>query len=85
MWFIKLWLRRAFKRSEYQILAGRYRDRTKPSSGRFSRGQVDELLKNIWDHLDSLLPEASWSSTKPLAIARIFIWPLQLALPITHF
>ena len=39
MILIKLWLRWAFQRSAYQILLGRYRDRTKPSSGRFTRGR----------------------------------------------
>jgi hypothetical protein len=66
MWLIKLWLRWAFKRSVYQILAGRYRDRTKPSPGRFTRGQVDELLKSVWAHLDSLLPEANLGQYKTL-------------------
>ena len=66
MWLIKLWLRWAFKRSAYQILAGRYRDRTKPSSGRFTRGQVDELLKSVWACLDSLLPEANLGQYKTL-------------------
>jgi len=66
MWFIKVWLRWAFKRSAYQILAGRNRDRTKPGSGRFTRGQVNELLKSVWDHLDSLLPEANLEQYKTL-------------------
>ena len=66
MWLIKLWLRWAFKRSAYQILVGRYRNRTKPSSGRFTRGQVDELLKNVWAHLDSLLLEANLEQYRTL-------------------
>jgi len=66
MWLIKFWLRWAFKRSAYQILAGRYRDRTKPSSGRFTRGEVDGLLKRVWAHLDSLLPEANLEQYKTL-------------------
>lgn len=66
MWLIKLWLRWAFKRSAYQILMGRYRDRAEPSSGRFTRVQVDELLESIWSHLDSLLPEANLEQYKTL-------------------
>ena len=66
MWLIKLWLRWAFKRSAYQILMGRYHDRAEPSSGRFTRVQVDELLKSVWAHLDSLLPEANLEQYKTL-------------------
>lgn len=66
MWFIKTWLRWAFKRSAYQILVGRNRDRTEPSSVRFTREQVDELLKRVWDHLDSLLPEANLERCKTI-------------------
>jgi len=66
MWLIKLWLRWAFKRSAYQILAGRYRGRSNPSSGRFTRTQVDELLKSIWSHLDALLPEANLEQYKTI-------------------
>jgi hypothetical protein len=66
MWLIKLWLRWSIKRSAYQVLVGRNRDPAKPSSGRFTRGQVDDLLKSIWDHLDSLLPEANLGRYKTL-------------------
>jgi hypothetical protein len=66
MILIKIWLRWAFRRSAYQILVGRYRDRTKPSSGRFTRGQVDSLLADIWRHMDQLLPEANLEQYKTL-------------------
>ena len=66
MILIKLWLRWAFRHSAYQILVGRYRDRTKPSSGRFTRGQVDTLLASIWRHMDQLLPEANLEQYKTL-------------------
>jgi len=66
MWFIKVWLRWAFKRSAFQILVGRNRDRTKPGSGRFTRGQVDELLQSVWNHLDSLITEANLAQYKTL-------------------
>ena len=66
MWLIKIWLRWAFKRSAYQTLVGRYRDRAKPSSGRFTRGQVDNLLADIWRHMDQLLPEANLEQYKTL-------------------
>ena len=59
MILITLWLRWAFMRSAYQILVGRDRDRTKPHSGRFFRGQVDHLLAGIWRHMDKLLPGAN--------------------------
>jgi len=63
---IKLWLRWEFKRSAYQILVGRYRDRTKPSLGRFTRRQVDALLASIWRHMDQLLQEANLEQYKTL-------------------
>ena len=66
MLLIKFWLRWAFKRSAYQILVGRYRDREKPAQGRFTRGQVDNLLKKIWRHLDRLAPEANLEQYKTL-------------------
>jgi hypothetical protein len=66
MFLINFWLRWAFKRSAYQILAGRYRNREKPIQGRFTRGQVDDLLSDIWHHLDQLLPGANLEQYKSL-------------------
>jgi len=66
MVLIKLWLRWAFKRSAYQILVGRYRNREKPTQGRFTRGQVDNLLSEIWRHLDRLVPKANLEQYKTL-------------------
>jgi len=66
MLLIKLWLRWAFKRSAYQILVGRYRNCEKPTQGRFTRGQVDNLLTEIWRHLDRLIPEANLEQYKTL-------------------
>jgi len=66
MLLIKLWLRWAFKRSAYQILVGRYRNREKPAQGRFTRVQVDELLMEIWRHLDLLVPGANLAQYKTL-------------------
>jgi hypothetical protein len=66
MLLIEIWLRWAFKRSAHQILVGRYRNREQPTQGRFNRGQVEDLLTDIWRHLDRLLPEANLKQYKTL-------------------
>lgn len=66
MLLIKIWLRWAFKRSAHQILVGRYRNREQLAQGRFNRGQVDDLLADVWRRSARLLPEADLNQYRTL-------------------
>lgn len=53
-WFLK----RAFRRSFRSRITGRRRNPDHPEEGRFTRADVDGIVKSAWRELDSLLPAA---------------------------
>jgi hypothetical protein len=51
-------IKRLAKKAAYQILTGRLIDKGCPECGRFLRRDVNAILKQIWQNVDELLPEA---------------------------
>ena len=54
-------LKRAFRRSMRSRITGRSRNPDRPEEGRFTRSDVDWMVKSAWRELDSLLP--AWIAT----------------------
>jgi hypothetical protein len=51
---VKTTYRRAIRRAARTALVGRLRDRERHEEGRFTRAEVDELLKQTWIAYDQL-------------------------------
>jgi len=51
-------IERIAKKASYQILMGRRIDKNRLEVGRFLKHDVDEMLKNIWQNVNDLVPEA---------------------------
>jgi hypothetical protein len=54
--FVKTIYRPAIRRAARAALVGRLRDRQRQEEGRFTRAEVDELLKQTWIAYDQLAP-----------------------------
>jgi hypothetical protein len=48
--YVKFIYRPLAARAAHHVLAGRYRVRQSPDRGRFTRADVDDLLKSAWVH-----------------------------------
>jgi len=53
---IKTIFRPTIKRAARAGLVGRKRDRNSPEKGRFTRAEVDNILKQVWQSYDQLAP-----------------------------
>lgn len=59
---VKIIYRRGIRRAARTTLVGRLRDRERHEEGRFTRGQVDELLKQTWIAYDQLyMTSRAWA------------------------
>jgi hypothetical protein len=54
---VKTIYRRSVRRAAHRALVGRLRDRERQDEGRFTRADVDELLKQTWVAYDQIAPE----------------------------
>lgn len=53
---IKIVYRSVARRAAYRALVGRNRDRAHPGKGRFTRKEVNDILREVWEVYDQLAP-----------------------------
>lgn len=58
LWLMKVISRRLVKRATKQIVLGRLIDKDTPERGRFLKHDIDRILRQTWQNVDELLPEA---------------------------
>lgn len=63
---LKITCKPIFKWAADRALSGRYLDRNEPNKGRFTRGDVDRILKQTWRNYDELVTNAHVERLKTL-------------------